>query len=79
MYLIFNGTKETLRAEDLLIESGFVVKTLGKPPDWEGGCGLALRVQKGELESVLEHLKNGGNEPVKVAPPPPGPVRRRLI
>jgi len=79
MYLIFEDTRSTLFAEDLLIERGLEARTLGKPPDWEGGCGLALRVSAGDLERARGILESGGLHPLKAAPPPKRPGKQRLI
>jgi len=79
IFLIFTGTRATLDAEDLLIEQGYEVKTLGKPQGWEGGCGLALRIESDKLERILALLEEKGNSPIKAAPPPEHPIKRRLI
>ena len=50
--LLFNSTHHALSAEDLLEEEGFAIDTVPAPESVRADCGLAIKIDKGDIVSA---------------------------
>jgi len=57
-----------MRAESVLKERGFEVKTVAPPPEVREGCDLAIEFDLVDETGVRRALEEAGIEPLKVVP-----------
>lgn len=63
LYLIFQSTHETLKAELTLLRSGLTCKVVMKPAAIRLDCGLAVRIDEASRPAVDTALREAGIRP----------------
>lgn len=56
LILLFNSVHYVLKAEKLLIDAGFTVKTKPVPRQLSSDCGICLLIEKASPNAVLKSL-----------------------
>ena len=61
--VLFHSTAHAIRAEKVLVQSGFEIKMIPTPRQLSSDCGMALRFDRQEERGVAKALK-GKNVPI---------------
>lgn len=54
--ILFHTTSSVMRTEKLLIKAGFVIKLVPTPREFSSDCGIAIRFEWAQSESVQSVL-----------------------
>lgn len=58
--MLFHTTSDAIRTEKLLKTKGFVVKLIPTPRQFSSDCGVALRFEAEEADSILRQVLAAG-------------------
>jgi hypothetical protein len=67
-FLVFENTSEVIQAENLLKQSGRVIRVMGPPPEIRQGCDLVIEFPLIEELQILRVLELEKLPPLKVVP-----------
>jgi len=56
--ITFNNTNHAIKAEQYLLDHSLHVGVLPLPSQIKAGCGICLRLKKGEIRTALDLLKD---------------------